>query len=95
MKAILVMEMPGSCLECPMEMDVEDASGNKWQGNICRGCGKRHADKRKNQNGARWRRCRNGRMKDAACTKRMVPGTGRNAGRRRIWLQRDSISAWT
>ena len=47
MKAILVMEMPGSCLECPMEMDVEDASGNKWQGNICRGCGKRHADKRK------------------------------------------------
>ena len=30
-----------------MEMDVEDASGNKWQGNICRGCGKRHADKRK------------------------------------------------
>lgn len=47
MKGILVMEMPESCMECPMEMNVEDTSGNKWQGNICRGCGKRHADKRK------------------------------------------------
>ena len=41
MKAILVMEMPENCLKCPMEMDVEDTSGSKWQGNICRGCGKR------------------------------------------------------
>ena len=47
MKAILMMEMPENCLECPMEMDVEDTSGNKWQGNICRGCGKRNADKSK------------------------------------------------
>ena len=45
MKAILMMEMPENCLECPMEMDVEDTSGNKWQGNICRGCGKRNAYK--------------------------------------------------
>lgn len=47
MKAILVMEMPENCLECSMEMDVEDTSGNKWQGNICRGNGKRNADKSK------------------------------------------------
>lgn len=47
MKAILVMEMPENCLKCPMEMDVEDTSGNKWQGNICQGSGKRNADKSK------------------------------------------------
>lgn len=47
MKAILVIEMTENCLDCSMEMDAEDISGNAWQGNICRGCGKRHADKSK------------------------------------------------
>ena len=45
MKAILVMEMPKNCMECPMEMDVGDTSGNLWEGNICRGCGKRNGDR--------------------------------------------------
>lgn len=45
MKAILVMEMPEKCQECPMEMDVADTSGNLWNGNICRGCGKGNVDR--------------------------------------------------
>lgn len=45
MKAILVMEMPENCMECPMEMDVADTGGQVWNGNICRGCGKRNADR--------------------------------------------------
>ena len=44
-QAVLVMEMPESCSECPMEMDVEDTTGEKWIGNICRGCGRRNADR--------------------------------------------------
>ncbi len=46
MKAVFIMEMPDYCEECPLEMDVEDAQGNVWvwNGNICRGCGKRNAD---------------------------------------------------
>lgn len=44
MKAILVMEMPENCLECSLEIGVEDTSGSKWKGNICRGCGKKNAD---------------------------------------------------
>lgn len=45
MKAILVMEMPESCNECPLEMDVEDTTGKQWKGNICRGCGSRNEDR--------------------------------------------------
>ena len=44
MKAILVMEMPENCTECPLEMDVDDTKGDSWKGNICRGSGKRNAD---------------------------------------------------
>ena len=45
MKAILVIEMPENCSECPLEMDVEDTTGKQWKGNICRGCGKRNEDR--------------------------------------------------
>ena len=45
MKAILVMEMPENCTECLLEMDVASTTGKQWQGNICRGCGKRNTDK--------------------------------------------------
>lgn len=47
MKAILMMEMPESCIECPMEMNVVDTRGKLWKGNICRGCGMRNADRSK------------------------------------------------
>lgn len=44
MKAILMIEMPKACMECPLEMDLADTSGEKWKGNICRGCGSRNVD---------------------------------------------------
>ena len=47
MKARLVMDMPENCNECPLELDVKDTKGKQWNGCICRGSGKRNADRDK------------------------------------------------
>lgn len=45
-KAVLVMDMPENCEECPLEYGIEDEKGVVMNANICRGCGKRNFDSR-------------------------------------------------
>lgn len=48
MKAVLVMEMPESCNDCPLHMEIGDGQGHiVLNVNICRGSGKRNLDSRR------------------------------------------------
>lgn len=46
-KAILVMDMPENCLECPLEYGVAVNNKILLNHNICNGCGKPNADSTK------------------------------------------------
>lgn len=43
-KAILVLDMPETCEDCPLQLDMIDAEFGEiiYNANICRGCGKRN-----------------------------------------------------
>ena len=43
-KAVLVMEMPERCEECPLQLEVENEKGIELGTNICRGLGKYNKD---------------------------------------------------
>lgn len=46
-KAILVIDMPENCLECPLEFGVAVNNKVLLNHNICNGCGKPNADSTK------------------------------------------------
>lgn len=44
-KSILVIDTPGNCTECPLELGIGDTTGKTLlNANICRGCGQRNMD---------------------------------------------------
>lgn len=49
-KAVLVLDMPESCEECPLQIEVENEKGIVLGANICRGLGKYNKDSSKKPN---------------------------------------------
>lgn len=57
MKAILIIEMPENCTECPLEMDVAD-TGMRGKGISAAAAGIEMRTCIRSRDGVRWYRCR-------------------------------------